>query len=256
MDTLEELEQKQQELIEQQKEVSRLIKELKEKQQESWKPKYGEKYYYITDKGSISWTDWESYALDEYRHSIGNCFKCYDQAGQNLAYYDTKIELKNLAKELNADRTFDWREINQAKYYINYVPMYNDLVLQSVWSAMTIGQVYCLDSSFLDRAIERIGKERLIEMLKASINVQYIQTNTTREEFYTPTEAEVPVEEDSDKEKPYIIVDKVTNMAIPTLEFTNAFAARHYVERHQYNDDIGEVYWTTKELYNRKRQKK
>jgi hypothetical protein len=249
MITLKELEQKQQELIEQQKEVARLIKELKEKQQESWQPKYGEKYYYITDKGSISWTDWENFALDEYRHSAGNCFKCYDQAIQNLAYYDTEIELKNLAKELNEGRTFDWREINQAKYYINYVPMYNDLVLQSVWRAMTIGQVYCLDSSFLDRAIERIGKERLIEMMKASINVQYIE-NTTQEEFYTPTE-EVPVEEDSDKEKPYIIVDKATNKAIPTLEFETPYDAKCYLDWHEHYYPNG-LYWTTKELYNRK----
>ena len=45
-----------------------------------WKPKRGEKYYFITTAGEVSWTTNNTFALDPNRIGFGNCFQTAKQA--------------------------------------------------------------------------------------------------------------------------------------------------------------------------------
>lgn len=40
-----------------------------------WKPKFGEAYFFLNSTGKINTEPWLSYKSDEYRYSMGECFK-------------------------------------------------------------------------------------------------------------------------------------------------------------------------------------
>ena len=40
-----------------------------------WKPKFGEAYFFLNSTGKINVEPWLSYKSDEYRYSMGECFK-------------------------------------------------------------------------------------------------------------------------------------------------------------------------------------
>lgn len=40
-----------------------------------WKPKFGEAYFFLNSTGEINVEPWLSYKSDEYRYSMGECFK-------------------------------------------------------------------------------------------------------------------------------------------------------------------------------------
>lgn len=58
-----------------------LAEKIKEKENEIWKPKNGEEYFYINDDGSIENTDWVDKNLsDKCSYELGNCFKTEEEA--------------------------------------------------------------------------------------------------------------------------------------------------------------------------------
>lgn len=81
----------------------------------------------------------------------------------------TKQQLKNLAQELNNGVEIDWTDCEIDKYYIYLDNSIDELSFGVANSHINLGQVYCLDSYFLKKAKERIGEERLIELIKSGI---------------------------------------------------------------------------------------
>ena len=153
MSNLQELKQKYKELGE---EIERLEKKKR------WRAKPGETYYFI---GSYLLDVWccnsDGSKNDTLCYELGNYFKTKEEAQEVADKIKTYIELKQLAEELNGDEEIDWKDKNQNKYYIFY-SYTHDRLLQDNWKTIQYqGTIYCLDKNFKEKAIEKIGEERL-----------------------------------------------------------------------------------------------
>lgn len=163
MTNLQELEQKYEELG---KEIEKLKKEKKGKR---WKPVNDDNYYILNDLGKINTSRWRNDPIDNFRFSQNNCFRTEQEALKHLENLKTKAELRALAEELNGDEVMNWETLFQYKYHLycdnrkdNLEQDYNDQFQKQ-------GIIYCLDPDFKDKAIERIGEDRLIKMIKAGV---------------------------------------------------------------------------------------
>jgi MoaA/NifB/PqqE/SkfB family radical SAM enzyme len=169
-----ELLKQQKELLKQQKEIAKQIEELKENEKKNkkkkWQPKKDEVYYFIDGGGDIKKCEYsESYYDEKWRVSQGNCFQTKEQAKQHLENLKTKAELRALADELNGDRVINWNDHRQDKHYI----MLNEktgTIDYNVYSILRVPSViYCLDENFDKKAVQRIGEQRLINMIKSGV---------------------------------------------------------------------------------------
>ncbi len=106
----------------------------------------------------------------QFLYKSGNYFKTQEEAQEYLDNITTKAELKVLAEELNEGKVIDWDDFSQRKYYMcaNY-QLINKLYFGEETTTQTAGVIYFLDSNFLDEAINRIGEERLIKMIKSGV---------------------------------------------------------------------------------------
>lgn len=135
------------------------------------RPKYGESYHVLTDFGKVIETIWYNLIeADFFRFKIGNCFKTEQEAKDYKENTITKRELRDLALELNRGVKIDWKDYNQCKFFL-YYSSEDDALLSSYCYAgqITLGQIYCLDFRFLEIAQERIGKERLVRLIKSGV---------------------------------------------------------------------------------------
>jgi hypothetical protein len=132
-----------------------------------WQPKPNDAYWYIGDDGEI-FTDIGADISTDWRLSQGNVFATEEQAEQYLENLKTKAELRKLADELNGDRVIDWENSHQDKYYLIYYPM-TEHIEGALADDISCGNIYCIDSDFMEKAIERIGEQRLMDMIKAGV---------------------------------------------------------------------------------------
>jgi hypothetical protein len=160
---LQELEQKYEELG---KEIEKLKNQKKGKR---WKPDCGEKYYYVGLFGHVGELKWENCFEDQYLYSQGNCFQTKEEAKEQSENLKTKAELRALAEELNGDEVIDWSNAEQYKYCIDYLDAEGCLSFNRSTVYKLQGVIYCLVSNFRVKAIERIGEERLIKMIKSGV---------------------------------------------------------------------------------------
>ena len=67
----------------------------------------------------------------------------------------------DLADELNNGEKIDWNDGSQCKYSIYYSYEIDTLQRHCSFRCKDLGQIYCLDGNFKDKAIEKIGEDRL-----------------------------------------------------------------------------------------------
>jgi uncharacterized protein YlzI (FlbEa/FlbD family) len=138
-------------------------------QNKKWQPQEQESYYYINSLGQIWGEIYAEAHEDLWRKMNGNCFPTREQADQYLENLKTKAELKALADELNGDEVIDWEDCNQDKYYLTYNGKDNHISCSLAEVCMISGNIYCLSEYFISKAIDRIGEQRLINMIKAGV---------------------------------------------------------------------------------------
>ena len=149
--------------------LANMEKILEECEQGRWKPKEGEKYWYLTNSNQVSQIDYTStrsykYEDDYQRWSVYNCFQTRQQAEAEAEKILIRRQLEDIARRLNKGQEIDWYNDNQYKWYINHNPL--GVTTYSVHSNKVQGAVYCLDKSFKDVAIQQIGEERLKNYLR------------------------------------------------------------------------------------------
>lgn len=159
MEYLEELERKYEELG---KEIER-IKKAKNKR---WRAEESEEYYCVNINGKIKYFTENNDAVDDYYYKIRNYFKTREEAQRHLDNINTYYELVDLAEELNDGVEIDWENDKQTKYYIYFNCSYKKLMTGNCYSIKRIAEIYCIDENFLEKAKERIGEERLINLFK------------------------------------------------------------------------------------------
>jgi hypothetical protein len=134
-----------------------------------WLPEFLETYFFINDYGEANAANCYGNNKDNWRYSHNNCFKTKEHAEKYLEILETKIKLKDLADKLNDGRKIDWENTRQSKYSIIYCSVDNSLN-QNVSSYLKgVGQIYCLDLNFKDKAIRDIGEQELIDMIKSGV---------------------------------------------------------------------------------------
>lgn len=139
--------------------------EVEKVREDHWKPKYKEEYYYIDTLKRICEGSWENDETDYYRYYTNNCFKIREEAKKHLENIKTEIKLRKLADELNNDEKIDWRNEKQNKYYLYYNHQYEEIDFSWELIAEQSHEIYCLDEDFKEKAIEKIGREKLINYL-------------------------------------------------------------------------------------------
>jgi hypothetical protein len=150
--------------------LKRKLEELqKEKDNKEWQPEIEQNYFYIDSCGDVENCGYSMSYIDKWRLKQGNCFKTHEQAKKHLENLKTKAELKALADELNGKEMIDWNNEEQEKFCIVYVPSRNTLENHIGCFYKIQGAVYCLDEDFSEKAIEHIGKQRLIDMIRSGV---------------------------------------------------------------------------------------
>lgn len=150
-----------------QKELDKLT-ELINKKDIRFKPGYGEYYYYLGSNGIIQRTYWNNGVMDNYKYSVGNCFKTEEEVYDYKENLIAKQQLKDLALELDNGVEIDWKDSSQDKYYIFITP-YTFKLEQGFITTYRDSNIYCLDKNYLSIAKQRMGEEKLIKLIKSGV---------------------------------------------------------------------------------------
>lgn len=159
----------QQEINELRTRVEGLERQLKKKEKykdtkSRFIPEDSDDYYYISAYGIILADACRDTDVDDYRISIGNCFKTEEEAEKQKRVLINTQKLKDLADALNGSVKINWKDRHQEKYSI--ILNAEQLSTGINYFCRLQGAVYCLDKNFLAKAIEEIGEKELIELIK------------------------------------------------------------------------------------------
>lgn len=127
-----------------------------------WKPKKGDKYYYIGSVGSIFNYDCrEDNILDEAHLNIGNYFKTEEDAKHMVEKFKVIRELQKFANE-NNEKEIDWKNFNQCKYRIFYDAEDENLYVNYITQCKSEPfNIYFTSLEIAKEAIKTIGKDRI-----------------------------------------------------------------------------------------------
>ena len=138
---------------------------LKECGYKRWKPKYDDRYYYVSEECTATENRaWAEYIVDE-RYRRYNVFKTEEEAKQEAEKILIRRQLEDIAKRLNKGEEIDWFDSEQPKHCIEL--FCNNIKTNFYFSHRTQGTTYCLDKNFLDVAKREIGEERLKAYLRS-----------------------------------------------------------------------------------------
>lgn len=159
MENLEELKKKYAELGEE-------IERLEKSKTKRWRAEKGGVFFWI-DSNNDTWICCEDNCIaDDKRYKSGNYFKTEEEAQAEAERRIIYQELSDLALELNNGVEIDWKNRGQQKYSLVYDYENEFVDWTGNVSSRVCGTVYCLNRYFRQKAIERIGEERLEKLLK------------------------------------------------------------------------------------------
>lgn len=143
--------------------LANMEKMLEECEQERYKPKDGDIFYYIDTYCRVIKEQWADMPTDNIHYKKDNCFKTREQAETEVEKILVRRQLENIARRLNKGQEIDWYDGEQSKYCIELYC--NNIITNFYLAHKTQGTVYCLDKNFKDVAIQEIGEERLKKYL-------------------------------------------------------------------------------------------
>ena len=151
--------------------LANMEKMLAECEYERWKPKDGEKYWYVTNSNQISQIDFTSERSykreDDYQRCLTyNCFQTREQAEAEAEKILVRRQLEDIARRLNKGEKIDWKNSTQYKYSFYLDDKINKIDWCRECRCTVQGSVYCLDINFYNVAIQEIGEERLKKYLR------------------------------------------------------------------------------------------
>lgn len=137
-----------------------VVKEENEKKK-WWKPSIRDKYYYISSRNEILYSNYANEDFDHTKISIGNCFQTEEQAKFMIEKLKVIHELEKFAYE-NNEEEINWSEYSQHKYTIIFDHKSHDLGLD-VWCVNQDNpfNVYFTSKEIAINAIKKVGKDRI-----------------------------------------------------------------------------------------------
>ena len=162
---MEEIKEIKKQISDLQSKVAKIENESK-KGNNRWRAQKGGFYWYVGNRGDIEKDYDEMWDIDDCRFKTRNYFKTEDEAKEYREVMNTYYDLMDLADELNNGKKIDWNSKDQCKYLIYYDR--EDDQLHKTYANMCnyLGQIYCLDEYFKEKAIIRIGEDRLKKLFK------------------------------------------------------------------------------------------
>lgn len=108
-----------------QEQKKELIAQLGAKESKVWKPEMGDKYWCINPFGVSALFHWDNDQCDNFRLSIGNCFKEKSEAEEALktgwvAKLQARKRLDDYIAEKGYDIDVDWEDMSQTKYWVYF----------------------------------------------------------------------------------------------------------------------------------------
>ena len=148
--------------------LANMEKMLEQYEYERWKPEKHETYYFVNSEGEVyeTWRSSINFIPDKKRYNTYNCFKTKEQAKQESEKILVRRMLEDIARRLNKGKKIDWGNLSQHKYFIYLNNEDDELGYNYSGLYKFQGVVYCLDTCFLDVAIQEIGEERLKKYLR------------------------------------------------------------------------------------------
>lgn len=126
-----------------------------EKPTRIWKPNVGDKYYYISNTGSILYYMYDEDVTNKAIISIGNCFETKEEAQHMLQ----KIRIINQLQELS---NIKFNENQKSKWCIFYDFDKNELTcIYNRYCKHSPFEAYFASKEDCQKAIETIGEENL-----------------------------------------------------------------------------------------------
>lgn len=145
--------------------LANMEKMLEECEYKKWKPEAGDEYYFVTSALKV-WIDTNyNTCPDIERAGAYNCFRTAEEAKEEAEKILVRRMLEDIARRLNKGQKIDWDDYNQSKYSI-CLHDNNNVATGISFTSKTQGAVYCLSADFLDVAIQKISKERLMKYLR------------------------------------------------------------------------------------------
>lgn len=140
--------------------LANMKKMLEECESKRWKPKDGEKFFFVDAWGRVCDKNYREINIccQEYYNTY-NCFKTKEQAEAEAEKILIRRRLEDIARRLNKGQKFDWYNSRQLKHCIELC--HDNITTNFNFNYKTQGTIYCLDENFKDVAIKEIGKERL-----------------------------------------------------------------------------------------------
>lgn len=153
---LRELEEVKQKLTENEERIAEIEKKIIEKKVETgrWKPKEGDKYWFINDIGDICKSTWNNYSIDIMRYAIGNLFETQEECEFAKEKLKVIAELKEFAEPKN-------RAWNMNNHYFFYYDYRKKKVDTSYNIECKSRRIYFESAEKARQAIVSIGKDRI-----------------------------------------------------------------------------------------------
>lgn len=108
----------------------------------AWKPKHKEKYYFVDGSGKVDAEPWLNDELDEYRYSVGECFKTEKAAEAWRGYRIARATVSRDKGVLTPEQIRD----NYLGEFVHYVVFNLDGQLETSWDCLddyaTPGTIY------------------------------------------------------------------------------------------------------------------
>lgn len=149
----------QQKIVDMEKQLAELKKELEKKDKGIWKPEVGEVYYSIDEKCEEYVKNNYGACRDEKIFECGNYFKTKEEA-ERMANY---LKYTNLLRKYVEEHSepLDWNNSNQKKYFSYYE--YQTKRINTEWchSARGQGAIYASSKEVLKEAIDFVGEENI-----------------------------------------------------------------------------------------------
>jgi len=134
------------------KELSEEIEKLKaEKENEPWKPKGGEWYWYIDVDVDPCTARWSGYSHHENRYIIGNVFRTKEEAEFRVEQLKVEAELRWFSRPFKNDSE-------------NYTLRYwqdEDILEIICFELSQCGNLYFPSGEIAQKAIDTVGEERI-----------------------------------------------------------------------------------------------
>lgn len=120
----------------------------------------GDTYYVISTNGLIHECIWHNDDLNKRQLEIGNVFLTEEEAELEVERRKVKAELKRYASM--CEEPIDWNNGDQEKHLLFYDYNNSGIAITMQWSC-NWGDIHFTDKDILVKAIEEIGKDRIIK---------------------------------------------------------------------------------------------